>query len=55
MNDECFTKCVPKPGPSLSSGEQACFSKCIEKYMAAWNQVNAAYVERVKKEMASRQ
>lgn len=53
MNEECYLKCVPKPGTSLSSGEQTCFTSCMEKYMAAWNQVNAAYIERIKKEAAS--
>lgn len=52
MNEECYAKCVPKPGTSFSSGEQTCFTKCIEKYMATWNQVNAAYIERVKQEVA---
>lgn len=52
MNEECYTKCITKPGTSLSSGEQACFTKCMEKYMAAWNQVNAAYIQRIKDELA---
>lgn len=53
MNENCFEKCVPKPGSSLSSGEQTCFTSCMEKYMSAWNQVNAAYIERIKREQSS--
>lgn len=53
MNENCFEKCVPKPGSSLSSSEQTCFTSCMEKYMAAWNQVNSAYIQRIKKEQAS--
>lgn len=50
MNEACFEKCVPNPGTSLSSGESACLKNCMDKYMAAWNQVNVAFVTRVKKE-----
>lgn len=30
MNDVCFEKCLPKPGSSVSSGEQACFTSCMD-------------------------
>ncbi|KAI7787945.1 protein translocase subunit [Diaporthe eres] len=30
MNDVCFEKCLPKPGSSVSSGEQTCFTSCME-------------------------
>lgn len=30
MNEVCFEKCLPKPGSSLSSGEQSCFTSCME-------------------------
>ncbi|POS80167.1 mitochondrial import inner membrane translocase subunit TIM13 [Diaporthe helianthi] len=30
MNDVCFEKCIPKPGSSVSSGEQSCFTSCME-------------------------
>ncbi|CAN8097047.1 unnamed protein product [Discula destructiva] len=54
MNESCYERCVPKPGSSLSSGEQTCFTNCMDKYMAAWNQVNSGYIQRIKKEQASR-
>lgn len=54
MNESCYERCVPKPGSSLSNGESACFTACMDKYMAAWNQVNSAYITRIKKEQASR-
>lgn len=50
INEHCFQKCVPKPGSSLSSGEQTCFTQCMEKYMAAWNQVNTTFIERIQRE-----
>ncbi|GAO16928.1 uncharacterized protein UV8b_02877 [Ustilaginoidea virens] len=50
IQQNCFDKCVPKPGSSLSSTEQTCMTNCMEKYMAAWNQVNAAYINRVRQE-----
>ncbi|KAI3336657.1 Tim10/DDP family zinc finger-domain-containing protein [Xylariaceae sp. AK1471] len=50
INDHCFQRCVPKPGTSLSSGEQACFTQCMEKYMSAWNQVSTSYIHRLQRE-----
>ncbi|GAB0134832.1 protein translocase subunit [Epichloe bromicola] len=53
LQENCFEKCVPKPGSSLSSGEQTCMTTCMEKYMAAWNQVNAAYINRIRQEQSN--
>ncbi|KAL7626876.1 protein translocase subunit [Parahypoxylon ruwenzoriense] len=50
INEHCFEKCVPKPGSSLSSSEQTCFTQCMEKYMLAWNQVSATYINRLQRE-----
>ncbi|KAI1813910.1 Tim10/DDP family zinc finger-domain-containing protein [Poronia punctata] len=50
INDHCFKRCVPKPGTSLSSAEQGCFTQCMEKYMAAWNQVNVTAIDRLRQE-----
>jgi import inner membrane translocase subunit TIM13 len=48
----CFEKCVPKPGAALSSSESACVSSCLEKYMEAWNVVNAAFIARIRQDSA---
>ncbi|OAA34451.1 mitochondrial import inner membrane translocase subunit TIM13 [Metarhizium rileyi] len=53
LQENCFEKCVPKPGSSLSSSEQTCMTTCMEKYMAAWNQVNAAYIDRIRQEQSN--
>ncbi|KAF2996088.1 protein translocase subunit [Curvularia kusanoi] len=50
LNEHCFERCVPKPGTSLSSGEEGCFKSCMEKYMSAWNTVSKQYVARIQKE-----
>ncbi|KAI1464654.1 Tim10/DDP family zinc finger-domain-containing protein [Daldinia caldariorum] len=50
VNEHCFEKCVPKPGPSLSNSESTCFTQCMEKYMSAWNQVSSTYVDRLRRE-----
>ncbi len=44
---------MPKPGTSLSSGEEGCFKSCMEKYMSAWNTVSKQYVARIQKESAA--
>ncbi|KAI1340550.1 Tim10/DDP family zinc finger-domain-containing protein [Xylariaceae sp. FL0016] len=50
VNDQCFERCVPKPGSSLSSGEQTCVTQCMEKYLQAWNQVHATYNSRIQRD-----
>ena len=47
LNEHCFERCVPKPGSSLSSSENTCFSQCIEKYMSAWDAVSRQYVGKI--------
>lgn len=49
LNEHCYTHCVPKPASSLSSGEQTCFTQCMEKYMQAWNVVSRGYTENIRK------
>ncbi|KAK7189631.1 protein translocase subunit [Paraphaeosphaeria sporulosa] len=53
LNEHCFDRCVPKPGASLSKGEEGCFTACMEKYMSAWNTVSKTYVARIQKESQS--
>ncbi len=51
VNENCFDKCISKLGASISSGEKTCVTTCMEKYMAAWNHVNAAYLRRIQEEV----
>jgi len=53
INENCFDKCVPKPGSSLSSSESTCISDCMAKYMSAWNTVSNAYIARIKTDPTS--
>ncbi|KAF1988059.1 hypothetical protein K402DRAFT_392332 [Aulographum hederae CBS 113979] len=53
INEHCFERCVPKPGSSLSSTEEKCFSTCMEKYMSGWNAVSRQYVARLQRESGS--
>ncbi|RMZ75647.1 hypothetical protein DV738_g5371, partial [Chaetothyriales sp. CBS 135597] len=50
VNENCFEKCVPAPGSSLSGKEQACLSSCLEKYVEAWNTVSKTYLRRIQRE-----
>ncbi|KAF8475978.1 Tim10/DDP family zinc finger-domain-containing protein [Kalaharituber pfeilii] len=50
INEHCYEKCIPKPGTSLSSGEESCIVKCMDKYMAAWNVVSKQYISRAQRE-----
>ncbi|ORX44755.1 hypothetical protein DM01DRAFT_1368795 [Hesseltinella vesiculosa] len=53
INEKCYLKCVPKPGARLESGEQQCLSKCMDRYMEAWNVVSRSYVNRIQRESQS--
>ncbi|KAK4459637.1 Tim10/DDP family zinc finger-domain-containing protein [Cladorrhinum samala] len=55
INNSCFDKCVPKPGSSLSNSENACVVQCMEKYIAAWNEVNRTYIRRIQQEVGNQQ
>ncbi|KAJ1816481.1 protein translocase subunit [Coemansia sp. RSA 2675] len=50
INRQCYKMCIPNPGPSLSSSEQASLSRCMDKYLASWDTVSRAYVARVTQE-----
>ncbi|KAL4793279.1 Tim10/DDP family zinc finger-domain-containing protein [Aspergillus venezuelensis] len=55
VNEHCFNACIPQPGSSMSSGESACLSQCMEKYISFWNVSSKAYLSRLSKEKASAQ
>ncbi|KAF4571386.1 protein translocase subunit [Pleurotus pulmonarius] len=54
-NEKCYLKCVPKPGTSLSSSEQTCLSRCLDRYMEAFNICSRAYIGRINKERSGSQ
>ncbi|KAF2434430.1 hypothetical protein EJ08DRAFT_605755 [Tothia fuscella] len=55
INEHCFERCIPKPGTSISRGEESCFSSCMEKYMSSWNAISRQYVQRIQKEQAAQE
>ncbi|EEA22605.1 hypothetical protein EYB25_005387 [Talaromyces marneffei] len=50
INENCFDRCIPTPGSTLSAGESTCLSSCMDKYINLWNVTSRAYVSRVQKE-----
>ncbi|KAK7454542.1 protein translocase subunit [Stygiomarasmius scandens] len=50
MNERCFKACVTKPGTSLSSSEQTCLARCLDRFMEAFNIVSRTYTARITKE-----
>ncbi|KAJ3077798.1 hypothetical protein BCR33DRAFT_662260 [Rhizoclosmatium globosum] len=50
INGKCFTKCVTKPGTSLSSSEESCLAKCSTMYIEAWNTASGTYLKRVQQD-----
>ncbi|OJD16251.1 hypothetical protein ACJ73_08897 [Blastomyces percursus] len=50
VNENCFEKCIPSPGSSLSSKEQTCLTACMEKYIQLWNATSRAYGLRANQE-----
>lgn len=35
VRDKCFKACIPSPSSSLSSSEQKCLSRCMDRYREA--------------------
>ncbi|RPA87624.1 mitochondrial import inner membrane translocase subunit tim13 [Ascobolus immersus RN42] len=50
INENCFDKCIPKPGSKMSSSDESCVTKCLEKYMTVWNTVSSEYIKRIQTE-----
>ncbi|KAF2361647.1 Tim10-like, partial [Trinorchestia longiramus] len=45
--DQCFTRCISKPGSSLDNSEQKCLAMCMDRFMDSWNLVSRAYGARL--------
>ncbi|CAA97355.1 Mitochondrial import inner membrane translocase subunit tim13 [Schizosaccharomyces pombe] len=50
INENCFDKCIPEPGSTFDPNEKSCVSKCMERYMDAWNIVSRTYISRMQRE-----
>ncbi|KAF5843668.1 mitochondrial inner membrane translocase [Dunaliella salina] len=44
VRDKCFKMCITSPGTSLSSSDQKCLSRCMDRYQDATNIVTKAIV-----------
>ncbi|KAI0805934.1 Tim10/DDP family zinc finger-domain-containing protein [Irpex lacteus] len=53
-NEKCFLKCVTKPGTSLSGSEETCLSRCLTRYLEAFDIVSKTYVARLSRERLER-
>ncbi|KAL5526039.1 TIM13 [Sanghuangporus baumii] len=50
INEKCFAKCITKPSTSLSGSEETCLSRCMDRYMEAFNIVSRTYTARLARE-----
>ncbi|EME27740.1 Mitochondrial import inner membrane translocase subunit tim-13 [Galdieria sulphuraria] len=46
ISEKCFLKCITKPGSSLTSSEQTCLAKCMDRYLDAMGIVSKTLIER---------
>ncbi|KAL6744958.1 mitochondrial inner membrane translocase [Haematococcus lacustris] len=44
VRDKCFKLCITSPGTSLSSSDQKCLSRCMDRYQDATNIVTKAVI-----------
>lgn len=51
--DKCFAKCVVSPSSKLSTQEQACLTKCQDRYMEAMGVIAKAISNRSKSSSSS--
>ena len=45
VREKCFAKCITKPGPSLSSGEATCVSRCTDRYVDATRMISGVVLQ----------
>ncbi|KAJ2603136.1 protein translocase subunit [Coemansia sp. RSA 1721] len=51
INKNCYEMCLSKnPGTSLSTSDDSCLARCMDKFLASWDVVSRAYVTRVQQE-----
>ncbi|GAA6011608.1 hypothetical protein JCM10207_002677 [Rhodosporidiobolus poonsookiae] len=50
MNEKCFARCITKPSETLTPNDQACLSRCTDRFLEAFNLISAKYVQRVQRE-----
>lgn len=41
----CFKKCVPKPGSTLSRGEQECIGNCVDRFNESFEFVTQTFIK----------
>ncbi|KAJ7573862.1 Tim10/DDP family zinc finger-domain-containing protein [Mycena floridula] len=52
-NERCFKVCVTKPGSSLSSSEETCLARCLDRFMDVYNITSKSYISRLARERAA--
>ncbi|ORX74318.1 hypothetical protein DL89DRAFT_264235 [Linderina pennispora] len=50
INKHCYKMCLGNPGSSLSSTDEGCLGRCMDKFLASWDVVSRAYIGRVQQE-----
>ncbi|KAF8581086.1 hypothetical protein K439DRAFT_1393112, partial [Ramaria rubella] len=50
MNEKCFGKCITKPSSSLSGSEETCLTRCMDRYMEAFDLISRTYISRVSRQ-----
>ncbi|KAN0093079.1 Tim10/DDP family zinc finger domain containing protein [Tylopilus felleus] len=45
-SEKCYAKCVPKPGTLLTSSEETCLARCMDRYLEAFNIVSRTLTNR---------
>ncbi|EPQ54287.1 hypothetical protein GLOTRDRAFT_43890 [Gloeophyllum trabeum ATCC 11539] len=54
IDEKCFAKCITKPGTSMSRTEETCLSRCLDRYMEAFDIVSRVYLARIQRERIDR-
>lgn len=44
VRDKCFKMCITSPGSSLSSSDQKCLTRCMDRYQDATNVITKSMV-----------
>lgn len=46
VTSKCFATCVPSPGRALTTREETCLDRCLDRFVDAMNLVTQALADR---------
>ncbi|GJJ08719.1 hypothetical protein Clacol_002938 [Clathrus columnatus] len=54
MTKKCYSRCITKPSAKpFSSSDETCLTRCMQRYMEAFDVISRSYTSRLQRERAA--